>query len=82
MELLAKAIIASAVTLRVRAVVTCLYRLSYSTSRVERSDLRGHPFVFLLFITSLSLPGNVATQLPSFVSRITEVSNLSVPSGL
>ena len=41
-----------------------------------------HPLVFLLVITSFSLPGNVATQLPSFVSRITEVRNLSVPSGL
>ena len=37
---------------------------------------------FLFTITSRSLPGNVATQLPSFASRITEVISLSVPSGL
>jgi hypothetical protein len=45
-------------------------------------EIAVHPLVFLLFITSFSLPGNVATQLPSFVCRITEVRNLSVPSGL
>lgn len=45
-------------------------------------EIAVYPLVFLLFITSFSLPGNVATQLPSFVSRITEVRNLSVPSGL
>ena len=65
-----------------RAVASSARAFSAAILIIFPCEIAVHPLVFLLFITSFSLPGNVATQLPSFVSRITEVRNLSVPSGL